>query len=162
MLDCRVFRKSSFFTEHLIDSLNGHFLQEIFVDRTGVADVAGGLQPTAASPDNGFAATVVPANAPEEFTAFTAENHLGKTVIAGVAAPFTILSGMNQPSSCKFLLHQKEDVLRNDCFVIALHVITSEAMDDMIAHQIEWKEYTPFHPYYREFRYSVAHSNPSI
>lgn len=38
--------------------------------------------------------------------------------------------------------------------------LTSEAMDDMIAHQIEWKEYTPFHPYYGVFRYSVTHSKP--
>ena len=115
------------FTEHLIDSLNNHFLQVLFIDRPGMADVAGGLQPAAASPDDGFAATVVPVNAPEEFTAFTAENHLGKTVIAGVAAPFTILSGMHKPSSCKLLLHQKEDVLRNDRFVVALHVVLRDS-----------------------------------
>jgi hypothetical protein len=38
--------------------------------------------------------------------------------------------------------------------------LTSEAMDDMIAHDIKWQEYTPFHPYYGEFQYSVAHSKP--
>jgi hypothetical protein len=86
------FQKVVLFTEHLIDSLNNHFLQEIFVDRPGVADVASGLQPAAASPDDGFAATVVPVNSPEEYTAFTAENHPGKTVIAEAAAPFTIQS----------------------------------------------------------------------
>ena len=40
------------FTEHLIDSLNNHFLQVLFIDRPGMADVAGGLQPAAASPDD--------------------------------------------------------------------------------------------------------------
>ena len=121
------FQEVILFAEHLIDGLNGHFLQDLLVDRPGMADVAGGLQPAAALPDDGFAATVVPVNAPEEFTAFTAENHLGKTVIAGVAAPFTILSGMHKPSSCKLLLHQKEDVLWNDRFVVALHVILRDS-----------------------------------
>ena len=33
-----------------------------FIDRPGMTDVAGGLQPAATSPDDGFAATVVPVN----------------------------------------------------------------------------------------------------
>lgn len=38
--------------------------------------------------------------------------------------------------------------------------LSSEAMDDMIAHNIDWKEYTPFHPYYGEFQYSIKGTKP--
>lgn len=31
----------------------------------------------------------------------------------------------------------------------------SEAMDDMISHNIDWKEYTAYHPYYGEFMYAI-------
>ena len=86
------FQEIVLLTEHLIDSLNNHFLQVLFIDRPGMADVTGGLQPAAASPDDGFAATVVPVNSPEEYAAFTAENHPGKTVTAEAAGPFTIQS----------------------------------------------------------------------
>ena len=76
------FQEVVLFTEYLIDSLNGHFFKEFFVDRPGVAGVTCGLQPAAATPDNGLAAPVVPVDAPEEFATIAAENNLGKTVIA--------------------------------------------------------------------------------
>ena len=62
-------------------------------------------------------------DAPVKFTALTAENNLSETVLAGVAAPFAVLCGMHQPSPCKFLLHQKDDVLRDDCLMVSFHVV---------------------------------------
>ena len=62
-------------------------------------------------------------DAPEEFAAVTAEYQLGETVIAGVASALAIICGVHQPSPRKLLLYQKEDVLRNDCLMVALHVV---------------------------------------
>ena len=62
-------------------------------------------------------------DAPEEFTAVAAEYQLGETVVARVAAPFAVLCSMHQPSPRKFLLHQKEDVLRDDCLMVSFHVV---------------------------------------
>ncbi len=62
-------------------------------------------------------------DAPEEFTAVSAENHLGKTVLAGVTAALAVLRGMDQPPACKLLLHQQEDVLWDDRLMIALDVV---------------------------------------
>ena len=62
-------------------------------------------------------------DAPKEFAAVAAENYLGETVIAGVASALAILCGVHQPSPRKLLLYQKEDVLRNDCFMVSFHIV---------------------------------------
>ena len=62
-------------------------------------------------------------DAPEEFSAVAAENHLGKTVFAGVSSALSVIAQVHRTSPGKLLLHQKEDVLRDDCFVIALYVV---------------------------------------
>ncbi|MBR2669525.1 MAG: transposase [Solobacterium sp.] len=36
----------------------------------------------------------------------------------------------------------------------------SEAMDDMISRGIDWKNYTPFHPYHGEFLYAIKGKQP--
>ena len=65
----------------------------------------------------------VPVDAPEEFSAVAAENHLGKTVLAGVSSALSVIAQVHRTSPGKLLLHQKEDVLRDDRFVIALYVV---------------------------------------
>ena len=62
-------------------------------------------------------------DAPEEFSAVAAEDHLGKTMLAGVSSALSVIAQVHRTSPGKFLLHQKEDVLRDDCFVIALYVV---------------------------------------
>ena len=78
-------------------------------------------------------------HAPEEFTAVTAEDHLGKTMLAGVTAPFAILSGMDQPPACKLLLHQQEDVLRDNCLMIVLDVVLRDGtvvLDSLLRQEV--------------------------
>jgi hypothetical protein len=67
--------------------------------------------------------TVIPVDAPVVFSAFSAEDDLRKAVITGVAASFAVLSGANHAPADKFLLYQQEDVLRDDRFVVAFHVV---------------------------------------
>ena len=55
--------------------------------------------------------------------ALAAENDLGKTMLAGVAVTFAVLAGMDHASADQFFLDQQEDVLRNDRFMVALHVV---------------------------------------
>lgn len=38
--------------------------------------------------------------------------------------------------------------------------LTSEAIDDMIAKEIDWNEYDSFHPYYGELQYSIKKRKP--
>ena len=70
--------------------------------------------------------TVIPVDAPVVFSAFSAEDDLRKAVITGVAASFAVLGVTNHAPAGKFLLYQQEDVLRDDRFVVALHVILRE------------------------------------
>lgn len=41
---------------------------------------------------------------------------------AGVAVAFAVVAGVDHAPADQFLLYQQEDVLRNDRFVVALHV----------------------------------------
>ena len=60
---------------------------------------------------------------PEEFSAVAAEDHLGKTVLAGVSSALSVIAQVHRTSPGKLLLHQKEDVLRNDCFMVSFHIV---------------------------------------
>ena len=53
----------------------------------------------------------------------TAEYDLCETMLAGVAAAFAIFGGVHPAPSGQLLLYQKEDVLRYDRFVVALHIV---------------------------------------
>lgn len=44
-------------------------------------------------------------------------------MLAGVAVAFAVVAGVNHASADQFLLHQQEDVLRNNRFMVALHVV---------------------------------------
>ena len=57
----------------------------------------------------------------------TAEYDLCETMLAGVAAALAILGCVHSAPSGQFLLHQKEDVLRYDCFVITFHIVKTGA-----------------------------------
>lgn len=46
---------------------------------------------------------------------------------------------MNQPPSRKFLLHQKEDVFRNDRFVVSFHVVLRDGavvLDSLLCQEV--------------------------
>ena len=52
-----------------------------------------------------------------------ADHELCKAVLAGVAAPFAVAAGIHLASSGHLLLHQQEDILGDDSFMVVLHVI---------------------------------------
>lgn len=62
-------------------------------------------------------------DAPVKLTALTAENDLCEAVLAGVAVPFAIFAGVDHAPADQLLLHQKEDVLRDDGLMVAFHVV---------------------------------------
>ena len=64
-----------------------------------MAFLTGGFQPAKATPDDGLAAVVVPMNAPEEFSAVAAEDHLGKTMLAGEAAFLACRADVDDPAT---------------------------------------------------------------
>lgn len=106
-----------------VDGLNYHILQYRLIDGSCVAFLPGRLQSTDAAPDDGFAAVVVPVDAPIKLAAVSAENHLCKTVIAGETAFLTGRADMDYPAMDKLCLHMHEEVFRNDRFVVAFNVV---------------------------------------
>ena len=74
-------------------------------------------------PDDGFATSIVPVDSAEHFTTFATNDNLCKAVVVAVGALFTIGTGFAHSSACQFFLHPQEDILWNDCFVVALHIV---------------------------------------
>ncbi len=67
-----------------VDGLERHFLQQELVHRPVLTRHFSmrDFQAADAAPDNGFAAVVIPMDAPVKLAAFAAEDNLGKTVVA--------------------------------------------------------------------------------
>ena len=61
-----------------VNRLNYHILQYRLIDGSCVAFLPGWLQSTDAAPDDGFAATIIPVDSAEHFTAFAANDNLRK------------------------------------------------------------------------------------
>ena len=74
-------------------------------------------------PDDGFATSIVPVDSAEHFTTFATNDNLCKAVVAAVGVLFTIGTGFAHSSAYQFFLHSQEDILWNDCFVVALHIV---------------------------------------
>lgn len=106
-----------------VNSLNYHILQYRLIDSSCVAFLPGRLQPTDATPDDGFAASIVPVDSEEHFATFAANNNLRKAVVAAVGALFAIGTGFDHSSSYHLFLHLQENVLRNNCFVVAFYIV---------------------------------------
>ena len=81
------------------------------------------FQAADAAPDDGLAAVVVPVDAPVKLATFSAENLLGKAVIAGEAALLPGRADVNRPPANKFCLYLHEQVFRNDCLMVAFDVV---------------------------------------
>ena len=88
-----------------------------------MAFLAGGFQPADAAPDEGFATSIVPVDSAEHFTAFATNDNLRKAVIAAVGTLFAIGTGLDYSPAYQLFLHPQEDVLWNDCVVIAFHIV---------------------------------------
>ena len=88
-----------------------------------MAFLSGWLQSTDAAPDDGFAATIIPVNSAEYFTAFAANDNLRKAVVAALGALFAISACLDHSPAYQFFLYPQEDVLWNDCFVVAFHIV---------------------------------------
>ena len=70
-----------------------------------MAFLPGRLQSAKASPDDGFAAAIIPVNSAEHFTAVAADNNLCKAVVTAVTALFAIGAGLDHSSAYQFFLH---------------------------------------------------------
>ena len=88
-----------------------------------MAFFTGRFQPTDAAPDDGFTATIVPVNPAEHFTAFAANDNLSKAVVAAVGALFAIGTGFDHSSSYQLFLYPQENILRNNCFMVAFYIV---------------------------------------
>ena len=88
-----------------------------------MAFLTGRLQPAKAAPDDGFATAIVPVDSAEYFTAFAANDNLRKAVVAAVGALFIIGACLDNSPAYQFFLYPQEDVLWNDCFVVAFHIV---------------------------------------
>lgn len=110
-------------TKERVDSLNYHILQYRLIDGSCVAFLPGRLQPTDAAPDDGFAAAIVPVNSAEHFATFAANDNLSKAVVAAVGALFAIGTGFDHSPAYQLFLHLQENVLRNNCFMVAFYIV---------------------------------------
>ena len=88
-----------------VNRLNYHILQYRLIDGSCVAFLSGWLQSTDAAPDDGFAATIIPVDSEEHFTAFAANNNLRKAVVAVVGALFTIGACLDHSPAYQLFLH---------------------------------------------------------
>ena len=70
-----------------------------------MAFLSGWLQSTDATPDDGFAAAIVPVDSAEHFIAFAANDNLCKAVVATVGALFAIGTGFDHSSAYQLFLH---------------------------------------------------------
>ena len=66
---------------------------------------------------------IVPVDSAEHFTAFAANDNLCKAVVAAVGALFAISACLDHSPAYQLFLYPQEDVLWNDCFVVALHIV---------------------------------------
>ena len=57
------------------------------------------------------------------FTAFAANDNLRKAVVAAVGAFFAIGTGFDHSPAYQLFLHLQENVLRNNCFMIAFYIV---------------------------------------
>lgn len=88
-----------------------------------MAFLSGWLQSTDATPDDGFAAAIVPVDSAEHFTAFAANDNMRKAVVAAVGALFAIGACLDHSPAYQIFLHLQKNVLRNNCFVVAFHIV---------------------------------------
>ena len=70
-----------------------------------MAFLTGGFQPAKATPDDGFAAAIVPVDCAEHFSTFAANDYLRKAVVAAVTALFAIGAGLDYSPAYQFFLH---------------------------------------------------------
>ncbi len=124
---CNVFRQqfhlAAFVQYHLIDDFQDDVLQKLLIDRFDSAGNASVLQAAFTTPDDGFAASVVPVDAPEHFVAFATEDELGKAMVTAVAALASVGAGVHHSPAYQFFLHLHEDFLWNNGFMVALHIV---------------------------------------
>ena len=70
-----------------------------------MAFFTGRFQSADATPDDGFAATVVPVDSAEHFTTLATDNNLCEAVITAVTSLFTVGTGLYNTPAYKFFLH---------------------------------------------------------
>ena len=121
----QLFQEDLTLGQDLVDGLDRDLLQQELVHcpvLTGHFCVRD-FQAADAAPDDGFAAMVVPVDAPVKLSAFAAENHLGEAVIAGEAAFLAGRADMYHSPADKLSLYLHEQVFRNDGLVIVLDIV---------------------------------------
>lgn len=76
---------------------------------------------------DGFAAAIVPVNAPKHFIVLAAKDKLGEAVVTAVAALASIGAGMNHSPAYQFFLHLHEDFLCYNRFMVAFHIVLRDS-----------------------------------
>ena len=99
-------------------------LELILFDGSGMADKFGlfRIKPGQTAPYHGFLAAVVPLGSVEVFSAFAAEDNLGKGMAAAESA-FSAVCGDTGDPAHQFILHLEKDVFWNNGLVVTLHII---------------------------------------
>ena len=68
----------------------------------------------------------------EHFTALATDNNLCKAVVATVGALFAIGACLDHSPAYQLFLHLQENVLRNNCFVVAFYIVLRN--DSIVLH----------------------------
>ena len=99
-------------------------LELILFDGSGMADKFGlfRIKPSQTAPYHGFLAAVVPLGSVEVFSAFAAEDNLGKGVMAAEAAFPSVCSYAGDPAQ-QFFLNLEKKVFRDNGLMVTLHII---------------------------------------
>lgn len=84
---------------------------------------SGGFQPADTAPYDGLTAAVVPVDSSEQLSALAADDDLGETVVAAVAALLAIGAGFNNTSADQFFLYTHIDFFWNNGFVVSFNII---------------------------------------
>ena len=66
---------------------------------------------------------IVPMNAPEHFSTVATDDDLGEAVVTAVGAFLPIGAGVDYPPADQLFLHSKENLSRNNRFVITFHIV---------------------------------------
>jgi len=80
------------------------------------------IKPSQTAPYHGFLAAVVPLGSVEVFSAFAAEDNLGKGMAAAESA-FSAVCGDTSDPAHQFILHLEKDLFWNIGLMVTLHII---------------------------------------
>ncbi len=110
-------------TQCIVDGGDHHVLDVAFQHRPGVAEQAGILQATNASPDDGSLAPVVPMDPAEYLSAAPADDHLSETMVAAEGSVLPVRAGVDDTPPDQLFLHLHENFTRDNGLMAVFNVV---------------------------------------